>query len=267
MWFELTKTLAPIVAALIAGGIALYINNRNVKTISDNADKSIAAAEVNADRSIEAAAANVASSVRASADGVDKTILAAEERERRNWIREQTVDAAAAILTAATELDTRVDRATKTSVAFARSWDGPESARERLVQENPPPIDLVLEVEEALAALNRAIDLFQFVADEEPCYAAQMLRWTYQQLMVQIRFLEEFANGYVAESVHVQDNESPTAAEAAHCSRDAVKAYKHRTLHEREVLLHHVRNALGLPPICLDAFTLTIPDGVHGQLR
>ena len=60
MWLEWAKILAPITAAIVAGGVALYVSNRNVRTISANADKTIESAETNTDRSIAAAAANVA---------------------------------------------------------------------------------------------------------------------------------------------------------------------------------------------------------------
>ncbi|SEL02888.1 hypothetical protein [Rhodococcus maanshanensis] len=265
MWLDWAKILAPIIAALVAGGFALRVSNRNVRTISENADRTIAAAEANADKSIAAAAENVARSVKASAEGTDKTITAAEDRERRNWVRAQTVEAAAAILAAATELDIRVDRAVKALTWRAESWGSPKrgvlTSRHR---HEKSPSEFFMEVEDALADLNRAIDLFQFVADEQPCSAAEMFRLTYNHIMVQIRFLTQFADGNV-EGVRLPDNASPSAAEAAHSSRDVVQTHTRKARHEREVLLHHVRTALGLAPIRLDAIVVSIPVGTRIQ--
>lgn len=119
-----------------------------------------------------------------------------------------------------------------------------------------------MEVRDALSHLNRAIDLFQFVADEQPCYAAERLRATYGHIMVQIQFLAEFANGQV-EGVSVPDTDTPSVTEAAHSSHQAVLAHSGNARSEREVLLHHVRTALGLTPIRLDAYVVGVPAGTR----
>jgi len=213
---EWARVVAPIVAALIAGAIALWVSNRNVNTITTNATTSN---------------------------------TAATERERLSWIRAQTIERAVAVIEAADVLDA-VTTATVAGL-WQYAWERPGGHIDSRLAPTSSREKLIDSFISAYAELNRAVHLFQFVADAQPANVAELLRKDYERVRVQVRFLHQYA---------YDDNSSPLEIGAnADSARDAVKIHQENTRVRRELLLHKVRESLGLAPIQLDAFSVTIP--------
>lgn len=237
---QLAQIPAPIIAAVIAGGVALWVNSRNLRRISANADKAIAAAAASTEKTIAAAAAST-----------NKTIATAEERERRAWIREQTIERAATIIEAADRLDTATSQAAGDLLQYSLEGSGGHVDPHRKLSVTTRGI--LESFKSAYAEFGRAADLFLFVGEEQPSYAVEMLRSEYLHIEVQVRLLHQFA-------VKAGGDEDPAKTmRDADLACAAVKTFQEIALGRRELLLHKVRESFGLAPIRLDGYSVSIP--------
>lgn len=251
IWVEVIRGGATLFAAGSAAAVALYVSARNLKTVTRNNTATLDAAAKNNQISIEAAA----------------------QRDRDGWVRDQTIKFAAEITAAADAFIDASNVARASFFADARKYGKAvrggavmEACREEILDQargDRHPSSILQNVLDSERAVRVAIASLTFVAEQNPSAAADMLATDCHSAVQQIRFMYSAAVGEIKGHVVEGVDGSPTPAQVALSASVALDTIIQRIHHDRELLMHHTRESLGLPEIRLDGYALSIPEGLR----